>query len=279
MYIKIEEVVTLKKVIAGVLLGAQIINVGTALAVSKLSHRVELEEVKTVCGEQTLTVVFLGLMGNIDYLDEICAKIPGRVYYFRCPTSYYDPERLTAGTLEALEVILADASNRKDLKVNCVGVSLGALVATSVAEHLCKRYADLDVQVYLLNPCMGSGQIGMVKWPHWQKQGLANVISVAVGVLGWLGFIPCLDGEHSLANVQGELQTLARSVEAYPRTLVGRTHVIVSAYDEMVDAGASAEYFAAHGVDVANIYAKHCDFANNLQQYLDCLHNYGLVRL
>lgn len=268
---------TLNKVMATVLLIVELLNVVLVAVIGKALATVKIDDVKLDCSESDITFVFLGLLGEMRYLEEICGYIPGDVYFAYCNSFDYDTERLAKELADMAEILFDDELSGDDLRINCVGVSLGAQAAARMAEILNARHADLDLRVYLLNPCMGVEQISLVKWPAWVTQGLANVVSVMTGLLGWLSFIPCLNG-HSLANLQGELQAIVHHVEAYPRELRDRTYVVLSTEDGLADAVTSAEYFA-DCADVAKIKAGHCDFVNAAAQYLEQLQIQGLLDL
>lgn len=236
--------------------------------------KVHFDEVKEQYSRSTSTLVFLGLLGEMKYLEPICAEIPGPVYYVHYDVRDYDGYELAHETVDALRpgLKIIEGLNQR---INLIGVSMGAQAATLVAELLMVEFPWLDVQVYLLNPCMGAEQVALVKWPPQVMQFLANRISDVTLLLGPVCLIPFLSG-HSLMNLQGELRCVVGDVPAYPAELVDRTHVIVSARDRLVDVEASKNYF----LDCASlevIDAEHVDFGNNMEAYLLALDRQGLI--
>lgn len=231
------------------------------------SQSVNVEVLKTMPSSSQITILYTGILGETAPFADFYKCIRGDVIAPNCDVFDYD-----ASEIAYLPDLDAWLDGKQE--INIVGISMGAVAATKTAKFLQAFFPDRQVRLYLLDPCMGSDQIKLVKMPGSVMRGLSNIITLTTYALGGLSFVPIARG-HSLANIQGEIATSVQRVESFSKQLLPITKVVVSNQDWLVDSAQTSEYFRGCA-EVDFIDASHADFTADHDAWLAVLEKQGL---
>lgn len=233
-----------------------------------------------------ITYVFLGLLGEMKYLEPLCREIPGTVIYVQ-------PTREGYNQFESLRLVIDDFVQRRTklstyrFRVKMIGVSLGAQLAMKAAVYMADHYG-YEPELYLLNPCMGRSQIGLCSLPNGLRRILLSRPVICVAQLLCL-ILRCGLGimatirirslhNHSLAMLIDELLITSREVKLMSaKLMVSRCHVVLSRQDNLIDIRVCRDYFYGC-LDNAEIDAGHCDFVDHFREYHSALSKCGLYQ-
>lgn len=255
-----------RKPLSLVMATAMIANVALARYVS-LHQTTQVEILKTMPGSSQLTILYTGILGETAPFVDFYKRIRGDVIAPHCGKLDYRADHLAYPP--NLETWLEGK-----YEINVIGISMGAVAAAKAAKFLQTSFADRQIQLFLLDPCMGSDQIQLVELPGTVMRGLSSAITLASYALGGLSFIPVARG-HSLANIQGEIATSVQKVEPFNEQLLPMTKVVISNQDWLVDSAQVAAYFQdCAEIDV--IEASHADFIADHDAWLAVLKKQGL---